>query len=48
MENLEVKNTELDLKELGLEELEVSTDTMLDEMGASMGINGCCSVIVKI
>lgn len=34
------------LKELGLEILEVSTSTMLEDMGASVGKNSCSTVIV--
>lgn len=43
---MENKELELNLEELGLESLEVSTDTMLEEMGASIGLGGCCSSII--
>lgn len=37
-----------ELRELGLEAYETTTETMLEEMGASIGASGCCSVIVQV
>lgn len=51
MENLrelETKEKLEELKKLGLEAYETTTETMLDEMGASMGTDGCCSIVIKI
>lgn len=36
----------INLEELGLEVLEVDTDTMLEDMGASFGFKGCCSIVI--
>jgi len=47
-ENLE-KETEFsqdDLDKLGLEVAEISSSTMLEELGASFGKNSCSSVII--
>ncbi|MBF0787073.1 MULTISPECIES: thiopeptide-type bacteriocin [unclassified Streptococcus] len=43
---MEKDDLQNELKSLGLEVLEISTDTMLEEFGASRGGNGCCSVII--
>ena len=47
MENAVVETKKIDeLRELGLEAYETNTDTMLEEMGASIGWNNCCSVVL--
>ncbi|MGP1599291.1 hypothetical protein [Peptoanaerobacter stomatis] len=43
----DVKDMTDELKALGLEAYETTTETMLEEMGASIGINGCCSIIIE-
>ena len=51
MENLrelETKEKLDELKKLGLEAYETTTETMLDEMGASSGSPLCCSSIIRI
>lgn len=35
-----------ELRRLGLEVYETTMGTMLEEMGASIGITNCCSVVV--
>lgn len=37
-----------ELKELGLEAYETTTETMLEEMGASFGFKGCCSIVTGL
>ncbi len=44
--NNDVKDMTDELKELGLEAYETTTETMLKEMGASSGQKGCCSTII--
>ena len=49
MENTVNESKKVDeLKELGLEAYETTTDTMLEEMGASVGWNNCCSVVPTV
>jgi|GEM_PF-1042363 hypothetical protein len=43
--NKDVKDMTDELKKLGLEAYETTTETMLEEMGASNGQTGCCSSI---
>ena len=53
MENKKVmetagKTTKVDeLRNMGLEAYETTTETMLEEMGASKGIFNCCSQVSK-
>ena len=46
MTNNEAKDMTDELKKLGLEAYETTTETMLEEMGASTGQTGCCSTII--
>lgn len=34
-------------KELGLDIYKVTSETMLEEMGASIGVTGCCSIVIN-
>lgn len=46
--NKDVKDMTDELKELGLEAYETTTETMLEEMGASFGFKGCCSIVTGL
>lgn len=46
--NMEIKDKVEELKKLGLDAYETTTETMLEEMGASFGRTNCCSIVIGV